>query len=122
MATNTTGTMELVDSLRRGIEGRDAALLTSLYADDAQILRINRDHPAGAPQSVLGKEAIAEVYRDVFSRELTHHIKQQVVDGDRIALTEECTYPDGTRVLSMVMIESHDGQIVRETDMEEWGE
>jgi hypothetical protein len=49
-----------VETLRRGVERRDADALNSLYANDAECIVIDRTNPPGRPRELRGKEAIAE--------------------------------------------------------------
>ena len=108
--------------LRRAMEERDAETLVDLYADDAEVLTINRNSTPSSPQVLRGKEEIGEALRDVYSREMTHSIENEVVGEDRIAFQEACEYPDGTRVLGAGTLELRDGKIVRQVSVEAWDE
>jgi ketosteroid isomerase-like protein len=121
MATQTTGGLDF-EVLRRAIEGRDADTLAGLYADDAEVLTVNRNTTPSSPNVLRGKEAIAEYLRDVCSREMTHHVENEVVGEYRVAFQEACEYPDGTRVLGAEMLEVRDGKIVRQVNVEAWDE
>ncbi len=39
-----------------------------------------------------------------------------------MAFTEECTYPDGVRVLAESMLSLRDGKIVEQTTIQAWDE
>ncbi len=121
MATQTSGGLDF-ETLRRAIEGRDAETLVGLYADDAEMLTINRNATPSSPQVLRGKEQIAEYLRDVCSREMTHRVENEVVGEDRIAFQEACEYPDGVRVLGAETLEVRDGKIVRQVNVEAWDE
>jgi nuclear transport factor 2 (NTF2) superfamily protein len=108
--------------LRRAIEERDAETLAGLYADDAEMLTINRNSTPSSPDVLRGKEEIGEYLRDVCSREMTHKVENEVVGEDRIAFQEACEYPDGVRVLGAETIELRDGKIVRQVNIEAWDE
>jgi hypothetical protein len=41
-------------------------------------------------------------------------------DGDRLAFTQACAYPDGTRVFCSAMIELEQGKIARQTNVQAW--
>jgi ketosteroid isomerase-like protein len=109
-----------VDTLRTAIEGRDAAKLIALYADDAVMRIIDRDHPPSRPRELKGRAAIAAFYDDVCSRAMTHTIEAGVSDGRRLAFTQACAYPDGMRVFCSAMIEIADGKIARQTNVQAW--
>src|SRR5438270_2627275 len=95
--------MGALDQLRRAIETRDARTLSSLYADDAVITIMDRDHPPGAPIRISGRAAIDGYYADVCGREMTHEVEAVLADPLHLAFTERCAYPDGTRVFCSAM-------------------
>jgi ketosteroid isomerase-like protein len=72
-----TGGLDL-EALRRAAEGRDAEALLGLYAEDAEFVRVDRNNTPSSPMTLQGKEAIAQYYRDVFGREMTHRIESEV--------------------------------------------
>lgn len=110
------------EGLRRAVERKDAEALVGLYADDAKLSVVNRNSTPGSPFELHGKEAIAEYLRDVCGRAMAHRIEREVVGEDRIAFTEECEYPDGTRVLCAATLELKDGKIFRQVNVEAWDE
>ena len=109
-----------IDSLRSAIEGRDAAALIALYADDAVMRIIDRDNPPSRPRELKGRAAIGAFSDDVCSRAMTHRVEAGVGDGQRIAFTQACAYPDGTRVFCSAMIELAGGKITRQTNVQAW--
>lgn len=110
------------EALRRAIEQSDAESLTSFYADDAELLTVNRRTPPSSPEVLRGKEEIAEFLTDVCGRDMTHRVENEVVGRNRIAFNEACEYPDGLRVLAATTLEVRDGQIVRQVNVEAWDE
>ena len=112
--------MTTLSLLKQAIEGRDAGTLTGLYADDAVMRIIDRDHPPSAPRELRGISDIAAFFDDVCGRAMTHAIENGVEDGDRLAFTQACAYPDGTRVFCSAMIELADGKIARQTTVQAW--
>ena len=73
------------ESMRRAIEQLDADLLTSLYADDAQMHIVNRYSTPSSPRELHGKEEIAEHLRDVCGRAMVHRVENEVIGDDRVA-------------------------------------
>jgi len=110
------------EALRRGIEGEDTTALLSLYADDAEIRVVDRNTQPSHPKVLHGRDQISEMLSDVYSRDMTHHLDQCVVQGDHVAFTESCEYPDGVRVLAESMITLRDGKIVGQTLIQAWDE
>ena len=108
--------------LRRGIEQSDAETLVSLYADDAEMITVNKNATPSSPRVLSGKEQIAEFLRDVCGREMTHRVEDEVVGEGRIAFNEACEYPDGLKVLTATTLEVRDGKISRQVNVEVWDE
>jgi hypothetical protein len=53
---------------------------------------------------------------------MTHRVEQCLVQGDQVALTESCEYPDGVRVWASSMISLRDGKIIDHTMVQAWDE
>jgi ketosteroid isomerase-like protein len=111
------------ETLRRGIEGNTAANLLSLYADDAELRVVDRNTQPSSPRVLHGRDEIAELLNDVYSRDIkAHTLDECIVQGDRAAYTESCEYSDGVRVLSESMITLRDGKITEQTMIQAWDE
>ncbi|MCW5249732.1 MULTISPECIES: nuclear transport factor 2 family protein [unclassified Streptomyces] len=110
------------EALRRGIEGRTAADLLSLYADDAEIRVVDRSTQPSSPKVLRGHDEIAAMLDDVYARDMTHRLEECVVQGDRAAYSESCEYPDGVRVLAESMMTLRDGKITEQTMIQAWDE
>jgi ketosteroid isomerase-like protein len=106
--------------LRRAIEGRDAKALAALYADDALLRIIDCDHPPSRPREIKGRDAIVAYFDDVCGRPMSHRVEAAVADGQALAFTQACTYPDGTKVFCAAMLDIVDGRIVRQTAVQAW--
>jgi hypothetical protein len=117
----TAGPAFDTEALRRGVEG-DAATLKSLYADDAELRVVDRNTQPSHPKVMHGRKEIGEMLDDVYSRDMTHKLEQIVVDGDHVAYTESCRYPDGVRVLASSMMSLKNGRIVDQTLVQAWDE
>jgi hypothetical protein len=117
---DTTTTFDL-ETLRRGIEERDADALASLYAEDAELVEVDKDHPPANPRRFQGRSAIGEHFREVCAREMTHKLERPVVTDGRVAFSEACRYPDGTNVLCMATADLDGAQkIVRQVAVTAW--
>ena len=106
--------------LKRAIEGRKASALASLYADDAIVQVIDRDNPPSKPRSLKGRGAIAAYFEDVCGRDMTHKVEAGVAVGNRLAFTQSCAYPDGTKVYCSAMIDLKGGKIARQVVVQAW--
>lgn len=110
------------EALRHAEEQRDVEAMLALYAEDAQIRIVNRHTPPSRPVVLQGKEEIAEYLRDIFSREITHRIENEVIGENRVAFNVACEYPDGLRVLAAENLEVREGKIVQEVSVVAWDE
>jgi hypothetical protein len=111
-----------LEALRRAAEGKDPEAMLDLYADDAEYLRVDRNSTPSSPMTLRGKQEVGEYLRDVFSREMTHRIENEVVGQERAAFNWACEYPDGTKVLAAETVELRDGMIVRQVSVQAWDE
>ena len=108
-----------VAALKRAVEGRDAQALADMYADDA-VLVIDHDNPPSSPRRLAGKAAISSHFGDVCGRDMTHLIEIAIATGNRLAFTQSCTYPDGTKVFCSAMLDLKSGRIARQTVIQAW--
>ena len=109
-----------VAGLKRAIEGRKASAFAGMYVEDAVLQVIDRDNPPSKPRSLRGRDAIASYFADVCGRDMTHKIESGVATGNRLAFTQSCAYPDGTKVFCSAMIDLKGGKISRQVVVQAW--
>jgi ketosteroid isomerase-like protein len=109
-------------AIKQAIEGRDGRMLASFYADDATVRVIDRNNPPSRPREVHGKSAISAFWDDICSRAMTHEVNFSVADGERLAFSQACAYPDGAKVFCLAMLEIKGGKIARQTVVQAWDE
>jgi hypothetical protein len=109
-----------VPALRRAIETRDGQTLAGFYADDATLRIIDQQNPPSRPQEIKGRAAIAAYYDDVCGRTMTHRLDSGLLDGDRLAFSQTCTYPDGKRVFCAANLDLVGGKIVQQVSIQAW--
>ncbi|HEX6710598.1 MAG TPA: hypothetical protein VF068_09705 [Rubrobacter sp.] len=85
MSRPTSGCTLDFTVLRQAIEGRDAETLVGFYAEDAEMLTVNRNSTPSSPQVLRGKAEISEYLSDVSSREMTHKVENEVVGEDSLS-------------------------------------
>jgi len=107
-------------ALKQAIENREAQTLIGFYADNATMRIIDRDHPPSKPMELKGRAEIARYYEDVCGRAMTHRVEAAVADGQHLAFTQACAYPDGVKVFCTAMLDLADGKIVRQTAVQAW--
>lgn len=108
--------------LKRALEESDAATLERLYAEEAEMVIVDRNRPPSTPMRLVGRDAIAAFLRDVCARDMTHRVGHEVVGGERVAFVEECAYPDGCHVMSAMTLDLEDGRIRRHLTVQAWDE
>lgn len=111
------------EGLKRAVEGLDAELLLSFYAEDAEARWVGPGAPPSSPLVWRGKQEISEVFRRAYSREMTQCVEDEVIGEDRLALTVTSEFPDGKRQLCASTIELNEGgKISRHTMVDVWDE
>jgi hypothetical protein len=108
--------------IKRAIETRDGRMLGGFYADDAVLRVIDRNNPPSRPRELKGRSAISTFWDDICSRIMTHKVDTTIVEGNRLAFTQACTYPDGAKVFCMATIELKHGKIAQQTVVQAWDE
>lgn len=107
-------------SLSRAIETRDSAALGKCYADDAVLLIIDQLNPPAKPREIKGQSEISTFLDDVCGRAMTHAVEHGIEDGNHIAFTETCRYPDGKGVFCSASIDLVGGKIARQIMVQAW--
>lgn len=122
MDTKTMSKTVTGDALKQAIEARDGRMLASFYADDAVLRIVDRNNPPSRPREVKGRSAITTFWDDICSRAMTHKVETSIANGDRIAFSQACAYPDGMKVLCLAMCDLKGGKIARQTVVQAWDE
>jgi ketosteroid isomerase-like protein len=120
MTTRETSSRVDLERIWRAFEGRDPETFIDLYADDAELQIVDCNTPPSSPMVLRGKEEIAGYWRDVFGRQMTHQMQQEVVGENRMAFNVACEYPDGTKVLATMRFDLREGKITRQVDVQAW--
>lgn len=119
----STTTANILDTIRAATEARDAAALSALYADDAEVIVVDRSTPPSAPHVLHGHDEVVAYLRDSCAREMTHEVRDTVLGDGRLAFATHCRYPDGTRVLCATIADlDPSGRITRQTIVQAWDE
>ena len=95
----------------------DIDALLDLYADDVELVQIDRDHPPSAPRVLHGKEVLRGMLQHCAAAGVKATVDNAVADGRRAAATVTCEFPGGRRVAANAVFEIREGRIVREHDV-----
>jgi SnoaL-like domain len=116
MTTQTTTAFD-IDAFRRGYEEWDIESLLDLYADDLELVQVDRDNPPSAPRVLHGKQVLKGMLEHCAAAGVKASVENTVVDDHRAAATVTCEFPGGRKVLANGIFEIEDGRIVRERDV-----
>ena len=119
-AATTTTVVFSPDAFRRAAEERDAAALLAMYAEDVEVVIVDREAQPSCPRVLHGRGEVATYLNDVCSRDMTHKIDRFVFSGDGAAYLESCAYPDGTKVRCAAVLDLRDGRIARQSGVQAW--
>lgn len=122
MAVQIEGAFDLTTFKRAVESGWDVGALLPLYDEDAEYVTVDKNNPPSSPRMLRGRTAIGEYLKEAASHGVVSRIEHPVVSDERAAVTFNCRYPSGTRVLCNSMLELDNGRIVRQTDVQAWDE
>ncbi len=116
--TIKTSTSFDLEAFRRGYEEWDIGALLALYADDVELIQVDRDNTPSSPRVRHGKELFKGMFEHCAAAGVRATVEHAVSSGDRAAATVTCEFPGGRRVVANAMLELGDGRIVREHHIE----
>jgi ketosteroid isomerase-like protein len=102
---------------QRGFEQWDLDALLGLYAEDVQLIQVDRDNPPSAPRMRQGRHVLEGMLTHCAAAGVKATVEHAVADEHRGAATVTCEFPGGRRVVSNAMFELRDGRIVRQHDV-----
>ena len=115
--TTTSATTFDIGAFRRSYEEWDVEALLGFYADDVELIQIDRDHPPSAPRVRRGTEVLRGMFEHCAAAGVTATVEHTVVAADRAAATITCEFPGGRKVLANGILELENGRIVVERDV-----
>lgn len=118
----STATTFDLDRFTRAAEERDASTQLSMYAPDAKVTIVDKLSQPGSPVILSTRGEIKGWLEDMFGRDMTHKVKQQVQDDDGAAYTLACRYPDGTNVACATVFRVDGDRISDQTVIQVWDE
>ena len=116
MTVKTSTSFDL-ETLRRGYEEWDVDALLDLYADEVELIQIDRDNPPSSPRTRHGKDVLRGMLEHCAAAGVTATVENAVADEDRAAATITCEFPGGRKVMANAILDLEHGRIVRELDI-----
>jgi ketosteroid isomerase-like protein len=106
-----------IEAFGRAYEEWDIEALLGLYADDVEVVQIDRDNPPSAPRVRHGKEALRGMFEHCAAAGVRATVENAVTDAHRAAATVTCAFPGGRKVVANVIFDLEDGRIAREREV-----
>jgi ketosteroid isomerase-like protein len=106
-----------LDAFKRAYEEWDIEALLDLYADEVELIQIDRDNPASSPRVRSGKDGLKGMFEHCAAAGVKATVENAVAGQDRVAATVTCEFPGGRKVVANAILELRDGRIVRESDV-----
>jgi ketosteroid isomerase-like protein len=116
MTVKTRTSVDL-EAFTRGYEEWDIEALLSLYADEVELIQIDRDNPPSSPRVRHGKDVLRGMFEHCAAAGVKATVENAVAGEDRAAATITCEFPGGRKVLANAVLEVRDGRIVREREV-----
>jgi ketosteroid isomerase-like protein len=117
MTVTTTASIDL-ETLKRGYEEWDIDALLGLYAEDVELIQIDRDNPPSSPRTRHGKDIFRGMFEHCAGAGVKATVENAVTAEGRAAATITCEFPNGRKVVANSMLELEGGRIVRELDVQ----
>jgi len=117
MTIKTTTTSFDLEAFRRAYEAWDVDALLDLYADEVELIQIDRDNPPSSPRVRQGKDVFKGMFEHCAAAGVKATVENGVAGEDRAAATVTCEFPGGRKVTANAILEIEDGRIVRERDI-----
>lgn len=115
--TVKTATRFDIDAFKRAYEEWDIEVLVGLYADDLELVQIDRDHPPSSPRVLHGRDVLRGMLEHCAAAGVKATVESTVASDERAAATVICEFPGGRKVLANAIMELDDGRVVRERDV-----
>ena len=116
MTVKTTASFDTA-TFKRAYESWDIEALLELYADELELVQIDRDNPPSSPRTRQGRDVLRGMLEHCAGAGVVAMVENTVAGEDRAAATITCKFPGGRRVLANATLEIEDGRIVRELDV-----
>ncbi len=116
MTVKTRTTFDL-EALERGYEEWDIEGLLALYADEVELIQIDRDNPPSSPRARRGKEVFKGMFEHCAAAGVRATVENLVAGRDSAAATITCEFPGGRKVVANSILEIEGGRVVCQRDV-----
>jgi ketosteroid isomerase-like protein len=105
---------------KRAFEAKDYAAWIGYYAGDAVWTEYRALNPPRDPNVMNGRAAIDAFLQRICAMDFTIRFDDEIVAGDRAAFRFIVTFPDGKLVYEHAMLDTADGKVTRQVEVEAW--
>jgi len=112
-----TATKFDVEEFKRAYEQWDVEAPLDLYAEDVELVQIDRDNPPSSPRVRHGRDVFRGMFEHCKAAGVTATVENTVAGPDRAAATVACEFPGGRKLLANTILEIQDGRILVERDV-----
>jgi len=116
--TVTSSTTFDLEALKRGYEAWDIEALLALYAEDVELIQIDRDNPPNSPRVRHGKQVLEGMFGHCAAAGVKATVENMIAGPHRAAATITCQFPGGRKVVANSILNIEDGRIVLERDVQ----
>jgi hypothetical protein len=116
MTVKTAAKMD-VEVFKRAYEEWAIEALLGFYADDVELVQIDRENPPSGPRVRHGRDVFRGMFEHCAAAGVKATVEHAFAGEDRAAATVTCEFPGGRKVLANAILELEDGRIVREREV-----
>jgi ketosteroid isomerase-like protein len=106
-----------LEAFQRAYEEWDIPALLDLFAEDVELVQLDRDNPPSAPRMRRGRELLEGMFTHCANAGVAVSVEHAVCDERHGAASITCAFPGGRRVTCNSIFELRDGRIVRQHDV-----
>jgi hypothetical protein len=117
MTVKTTPATFDVATFKQSYERWDIEALLGMYADDVELIQIDRDNPPSSPRARHGRDVLRGMLEHCAGAGVVATVENGIGAENRAAATITCEFPGGRKVLANAILEIENGRIVRELDV-----
>ncbi|HEY9844464.1 MAG: nuclear transport factor 2 family protein [Candidatus Sericytochromatia bacterium] len=105
---------------KRAFVNQDVEAWIDYYADDAEWIEYNHDHPSQTPQITRGRQELLAHLQMIKASKLSLTIEDEIIGPERAAFRVWVVLSSGKRIVEHTFIYYAGGRIWKMVDVEAW--
>ena len=106
-----------IDAYAEALERWDVDALADMYTANAELVKIDAEHPPGSPRVVHGIDTLKGMFAHCATIGVESTVHHAISGPDRAAAAITCKFPDGRAITFNDLFELRDGRIARQTEV-----